>query len=75
MSQCVRCPIYNKNNKTCMMCRCYMPVKAMFEDQECAGIADGIPVARGWQSEGERKMNERRPLMKVAQVLNDEEEN
>lgn len=48
MSQCVRCPVYNPDAKTCGLCSCYMPIKAMFKDQECAGEIDGVVAARGW---------------------------
>lgn len=48
MSQCVRCPIYNKDERTCGLCDCYMPIKAMFKKQRCAGEIDGVVAARGW---------------------------
>lgn len=48
MSQCLRCPIYNREHKTCMLCECYMPIKASFAKQRCAGEIDGVSSARGW---------------------------
>lgn len=48
MSQCVRCPIFNKETKTCMLCDCYMPIKAAFAEQRCAGEIDDVASARGW---------------------------
>lgn len=52
MSQCVRCPIMDRDHKTCMLCECYMPIKAMFAEQSCAGEIDGVSSARGWDNTG-----------------------
>lgn len=53
ISQCTRCPIFDKNQKKCLQCECYMPIKAMFAEQQCAGEIDGVLAARGWSESRE----------------------
>ena len=67
MSQCVRCPIFNKEHKTCMLCDCYMPIKAAFAEQQCAGEIDGVSSARGWTYKGAKL-----PLVEISYALNAE---
>jgi len=50
MHQCVRCPIYGQAKKTCGLCGCYVPIKAMFKDQECPNQIEDSPFLRKWRS-------------------------
>ena len=45
----MRCPNFNASQKTCELCGCYMPVKAMFSGVECDGEIEEENAVTGWE--------------------------